>query len=607
MSVLPIELESVMQEFEVNITPLEDHDVSAAIETIVKKIKDGGGEVGMELAAENIAFNFCEDYRNDQSGWGTFYGPMMVSSKGDKVYEWPSIRTITTEILDYWQQRSKEANHPVLKARYADLVCDLSPKVRNTRAEIACFHTAIDSYANTIRQGLYEHRSEVVIYADRALSLALSINDSSRVEKVRDAILELEGAELPDDDGLAIAFDLLINNKKILLSDEQVDSIIIRVENSLADAVKKIEDDDRSGDPFAAEHAGLRLASYYRRLCKQEEVCRVLQQYAKAFLLMANKAAPMLGAAWLNKVFDILNEFGCREEADAVAPVLRELGMKSKGQLVKHTEKIEIPKEEIGKFIDAVLEGSVEDALIRITVYFTPDPNKIEKQVKDIAKSAPLMSLMSISLIDADGRETGKIGSVEEDLEGRVIQHMGQNMQFEGQFLRWVLSELAERHKVDADVIVNHVFKSPLFEKNRRSTIKRGIEACLAGDHLVAVHLLVPQIEQALRRLVVLSGRSAYKPNRRRGGIQVKVLDDLLRDEAVTKALTDQRVKYLKVMLTDPRGWNLRNDICHGIINPEQLGWGSTDRVLHVLLVLAGLRQNGHEDSETPHVEDDNG
>ena len=47
---------------------------------------------------------------------------------------------------------------------------------------------------------------------------------------------------------------------------------------------------------------------------------------------------------------------------------------------------------------------------------------------------------------------------------------------------------------------------------------------------------------------------------------------------------------YLKILFTDNRGWNLRNDVCHGMIEPELFTKQSADRVLHALLSLGLVR-----------------
>ncbi len=592
---LPEELRETFAQFESGSEQFSEHDVSAAVNKIRREIEADGREITPELQAESMAFDFCEDYRDDKTGWGTYYGPMMVSHRDGDVYESPSIKAVTPEILAYWQTRSQEAQHPLLQCRYAGLIWDFSPQICSSTADIVCARTVIDTSVRIANDRLYEHESQAIDKLERALTLAMSTNDATRVRNVIEAVIHLEETtgNIEHLGTWGFAYDLLVQNKKVPITDEERCRIIASLEKILTAVASKVGGEGGL-DPFAAEHAGLRLAGYYRRVNRPEDVRRVLQLYANAFLVMAEKASPMLGAAWLNKVFDVLNQFGCREDAVAIATVLRELSSKGKDEMIHHTEKVEISKEEIDGFIGAMLEGSAEEVLVRIAVQFTPNPDELETQVKELAKSAPLMSIMPMSLVDAEGREIGKVGGVEEDLEGRVIHQMSQNMQFEASFLRYVLAELPSKG-IDVAAIVDHIFGSPIFESRRRPVVEKGITAWLGGDHVVAAHVLIPQIEQALRQLVVLSGRSAYKPNRRHGGIQLKVLDDLLRDQATEAVLSVRTVTYVKVLLTDPRGWNLRNDVCHGIIDPSRLGWATSDRVLHVLLLLALLRKREDE------------
>lgn len=78
----------------------------------------------------------------------------------------------------------------------------------------------------------------------------------------------------------------------------------------------------------------------------------------------------------------------------------------------------------------------------------------------------------------------------------------------------------------------------------------------------------------------------------------LKTLDDLLREEAVTQSLGENVVHYFHVLFTDQRGWNIRNDVCHGITPVIAFSTQMTDRILHALLVLALLRRadSGTED-----------
>jgi Domain of unknown function (DUF4209) len=98
--------------------------------------------------------------------------------------------------------------------------------------------------------------------------------------------------------------------------------------------------------------------------------------------------------------------------------------------------------------------------------------------------------------------------------------------------------------------------------------------------------MLIPQVEGTLRNLLRLAGGSTYKPHRL-GGLMLKTLDDLLREEAVVTGLGENVVHYLRVLFTDQRGY----DVCHGIAAVAAFSSQLTDRIFHALLVLALLRE----------------
>jgi hypothetical protein len=91
----------------------------------------------------------------------------------------------------------------------------------------------------------------------------------------------------------------------------------------------------------------------------------------------------------------------------------------------------EVPAEVVEQFLDAVTTGALEEALVRIAVQFTPDKEALTEEVHQLAKSAPLSTLFTQTLMDAAGRPAAKIGSLEEDLDGHVVRQTSQHMSLE--------------------------------------------------------------------------------------------------------------------------------------------------------------------------------
>jgi hypothetical protein len=58
----------------------------------------------------------------DESPWQTRYGPMFSATKQDGTpYYAPDVAEIDEEMINHWEQRSAATQHPLLRARYADV------------------------------------------------------------------------------------------------------------------------------------------------------------------------------------------------------------------------------------------------------------------------------------------------------------------------------------------------------------------------------------------------------------------------------------------------------------------------------------------------------
>lgn len=73
--------------------------------------------------AESAAMRFYRRADGEASVWGTTYGPMMSTTGDDgRPFYSPDIAEANTETIEYWKRRRDEAKHPILRARYSDLV-----------------------------------------------------------------------------------------------------------------------------------------------------------------------------------------------------------------------------------------------------------------------------------------------------------------------------------------------------------------------------------------------------------------------------------------------------------------------------------------------------
>jgi hypothetical protein len=75
--------------------------------------------------------------------------------------------------------------------------------------------------------------------------------------------------------------------------------------------------------------------------------------------------------------------------------------------------------------------------------------------------------------------------------------------------------------------------------------------------------------------------------------MKYRTLDTLLSDEAFQDTFGEDTAFFFRIMLTDQRGFNLRNDICHGIPAAEQFTVSEAEWILCLFLVLSCVRITG--------------
>jgi hypothetical protein len=299
----------------------------------------------------------------------------------------------------------------------------------------------------------------------------------------------------------------------------------------------------------------------------------------------------MLAQAWLLPVIERYEQEGLKQDAERLRILAEEKGKHIQEDLKEHTATFSISREELEGFVKEMLANDLDGALLRIAVHFTPDVDETRKNLREMQDIAPLMSLFSVTKISSDGLPSAKIGSLEEDPDGRLQMEIGNRISTYIPFLAKVIDSLREKYKPTPDQIIDWLSQSPVFHESRREFLAEGLRAYESADYLKAIHVLVPQVEHTLRNLLVLMQIATTKAVPRHPGItDVKGMNQVLEDKRVREALTENMWRYLTVLYIDRRGLNIRNDLAHGLLEMNMFNRAVADRVFHSLLVIALVR-----------------
>ena len=585
------EWHTALRDIETGLRPIGEQDVLRDLQRARVQLEETGGLVDEELVAEITAYAVREENAGQLSEWGVRFGPRLATSdENGVVTEWPRRTSITSAVIEYWKKRAEESPHPVLRGRYARLAWDLAHMVPNVQPDYQMAHVAIDSAIEATHGNLVGNEIHGIQVLKTSLRLAHQLNDTSRIEAVRDELIRYEGQIAIDEKaGLwGFSFDFLVQEKLGNATQDQIKDLVAGLESRL----ERLTGPNRETiDPWTVMAAVQRLALFYRGTGDEKKLQRVLRTLADTIERVASKAEPMQACALMEQSHGIMQSFGLTDEAEEIAVKLRKLGPIVRDSLQAITLETEIETAEVEEAVDSVLDHTPEEALERLAVNFIPLKDRVEQQVRNYAEDYPLGGLFPVNIVDFLGRTVSQVGSVEEDIDGRIVHQMGQNLQFMAFLLRAVLAEAARRGLLDPPKLVNYLYRSPVFRPEFRGIIEHGLARYAEGDVTSAVHVLVPQIEGAIRHLLEEAQRPVLKPVRGGKGFDVRVLDNLLRDPATSIILTENLTLYLRVVFADRRGWNIRNRVCHALMPTGEVSIAIADRVVHALLCLALVKK----------------
>jgi Domain of unknown function (DUF4209) len=585
--VIPDAIQLALRSFDKNREQLVADEIAGKITQIRQSLTAQSRDEESGAWAELSAFQFAA---GQGEPWGTYFGPLASGTRSDglELY-FPDVRQADAEIVDYWKDRVSEVGHPVLKARYADVVWDLSEAAGKIRRDPAFARIAVDSYVDTVEARLFKAPTEAAQYLTRAMDLALSLNDKARVDLVRDRMLGFY-----DKHGIAshpgtwgFLFDELLQNKKIPLSKDQRKQVVDTLENILQ-VCSTLKSKDF--DPFSAQSAGERLASYYHGRGKTEDRNRVIQTYGQSFEQISENASSLLAMSWLAPVIDAYRNIGLDGDLKRALLLYSAKGESAKQEMKTISVPVEITREELEAYLEAMVDGSLEECMIRMARKFTPNVEEERSLIQTIAREHPLLGRIGVEKI-ADGQVVGGAGSIIDDEEGRLVFQIAERIGSYVGLLSLALDRARDRHQMAVDNVIGVLYKSPLFTENRRTLIEDGFRAYFNGDFVKVIHVLVPQIEECLRTLLKLSGEPVNKPKgQSKGLLQQKNLNEILTEVTIATKLGNDIKTYLLTLLTDTRGLNLRNRVSHGLMTAGECSRPFADRVFHVFLVLASFR-----------------
>lgn len=606
---IPSSMEVVIQHADVPNAVLDEDSLGSELRKAEPDPKTISEEERRGAFSEIAAWEFTRPHGSVQENepWSIYWGPLGSRILGDgKTPSYsPDVAELADDILSHWIFRAGSAKHPLVRARYADLAWEIGrylkrdPKDRSTCPRptltvdlpFTLVQTAVDGYLDGVELHLAEDEWHGWVFLDRAIMLAISINDQLRALRAKKILFAYHRA-LVTVGGKFMwwSLDDLTTGREKGLSFDDADTKEVLL--ALEDALTRYSDisNRQVFDPHAALSAADRLVRRFEN--NKGEIQRVIRVACAAFEEIAKEAAGLVAIAWLENLIPRYRAAGLVEDAARVERTIRDRAEQARGEMRRISVPLEVSKEEMEKWADTVIGSTLQEALGRIAWHCMVQEDKTKESLRNMAQKAPLVSRLTSTVMGIDGFTEGKINSVEEDLDGRAIQHAADWFNWTAPFLYFVLSRAKEKHGFDLDMLVAFVNEAPFFAPAREALLREGLAAWLAEDPVKAIHVLVPQVEAACRDLLAALGVPVMTQNSKTGGFEVIGMGAVLSHPGFRAGVHKDIRFHLRALYTDPRGLNLRNHLAHGLAHAGLLGMGVANWVVHSIFLLAILRIN---------------
>lgn len=243
-----------------------------------------------------------------------------------------------------------------------------------------------------------------------------------------------------------------------------------------------------------------------------------------------------------------------------------------------------------------------EDAFFEF-VSFVPliDPSELRTTTEEEIAKHPLQAMIATSIHDASGRKVGvrppAFTDDREQYEKAVAGFMEQNASLRRHFsihanIAPAMRQIIEDHDVDQSHFAAVLDASALIPEERRELFYQAFEAGFRWDFSTALHILIPQVENALRFVLEQHGISPVNVDGA-GVEEVWGIERVLDHPKALETFGEAFIFELRSLLVHRLGPNLRNLFAHGALPPAGFCGETAFYLWWVILRLAAFPTSG--------------
>lgn len=362
-------------------------------------------------------------------------------------------------------------------------------------------------------------------------------------------------------------------------------SVFFELVQERFDQEVKLVRDGKEASLYGVMGMGKELSWYYSKQQKFDSTDSVLNDIIDSIQASdPNMPALRKVSLYRDMVTDVRN-MGRQKVLDQVNIILQENAPHIKEEMGVISIPLSIPNDLIEEGYNSLMDGlSTDECFMKFALHYVPSDSEYDSYAQKYLEGTEGLSMFSHLIFKEDGNLSHKVGTGEENKDEQYQHACSVSLQYMGVALHVIIMKGIEKGLFNVDNVMNFVAQIPSMNEKRIRIIEKGIGAYLDDDYVSSISILIPQIEYMVRLFFQLHGYSVTDNDQT--GTTSDALGTLLDNDDIK--LDDINFsRYLRLMLSQKTGWNMRNIYCHGI--SESFGMPHADRVFHIVLLMATL------------------
>ena len=199
--------------------------------------------------------------------------------------------------------------------------------------------------------------------------------------------------------------------------------------------------------------------------------------------------------------------------------------------------------------------------LVGLFRYVIPKVDAMWEQTENLRNEFPLAAAFTRIPIRETAIPTAYSNSIEDSTHSDYVENYTLEVKYWAEVLSSSVRDYEENMQITTNNYLDYLHTFELHEQAVLKLIECGIQRHYEKDYISSIHILIPQVENTLRRLLEQKGISVLRSHNQI--LQYLTLGSQI--ESSRPILGTDLVEFLRIKLVEDDGINLRNRVCHSI------------------------------------------